>query len=93
MYKIDFAEREAAFLSNDESFDVAVLHRVRKEDLEDQEHKAVCLDDKQWQKVVSLVDAAPRMLAMLKRFRDSETISIEDTVDLIDDAEETFDQE
>lgn len=67
MYKeglIDEAVEAAAFITNDEGYDVAVLRRVIANEVQDPAH--TLMTDEEWQKLVNLVNAAPEMLNALK---------------------------
>ena len=66
--RVDDANMESAFLTNEDGYDVLVLDRVMPDKLTDAEpeHRAQCLNDAQWQSAINLVDAAPRMKATLE---------------------------
>jgi hypothetical protein len=67
MYKeglIGEAVEAAAFITNDEGYDVAVLRRVIANEVQDPAH--TLLADDEWQKLVNLVNAAPELLFAAK---------------------------
>lgn len=60
---IDEAVEAAAFITNEEGYDVAVLRRVIANEVE--HGRPTLLTDDEWQSLVNLVNAAPEMLAAL----------------------------
>jgi hypothetical protein len=63
MYKeglIDEANNTAAFITNDEGYDIAKLERIERPNLPSM------LTDDEWQQLVNLVNAAPAMLEALR---------------------------
>ena len=66
-FAVGDANLETAFLTNAQGFDIATLHRVLPDEVQDPQHKAECLSDEDWQRVIDLVDAAPKLLAALER--------------------------
>ena len=63
--KVGEAMPEAAFLTNDDDIDVAILRRV---DSNDEGYAGPT--DAEWQRIINLVDAAPRLCDMLQKFVD-----------------------
>ena len=59
---IDEADNAAAFITNEEGYDVAVLQRV----LEKSPVGEPRITDADWQSLVSLINAAPDMLEALR---------------------------
>lgn len=59
---IDEANNSAAFITNEEGYDVAVLQRVIEKNPAGESR----LTDDEWQSLVNLVNAAPAMLDALK---------------------------
>jgi hypothetical protein len=58
------AVEAAAFITNEEGYDVAVLRRVIANEVTDEQHKL--LTDDEWQSLVNLINAAPAMLDALR---------------------------
>ena len=63
---VEESSNNCSFLCNEDSLDIATLHRVRPDEVSATDHKAACLSDKGWQATVNLVAAAPELLAALK---------------------------
>jgi hypothetical protein len=57
---VEHAAIDHACLTNEEEYDIAVLNRVIEGS------NAQKISDKEWEELVILVDAAPKMLAILK---------------------------
>lgn len=60
------ATNYCAYLSKPDGFDIVTLHRVLPDEVTDPEHKSACLTDAEWQSVINLMDAAPRLLSALR---------------------------
>lgn len=63
---IDEANNAAAFITNEEGYDVAVLQRV----LEKSPVGEPRITDADWQSLVGLINAAPALLSKLKELAD-----------------------
>ena len=62
------AVEAAAFITNDEGYDVAVLRRVIANEVTNEQH--TLLTDDEWQSLVNLINAAPALLSKLKELAD-----------------------
>ncbi len=82
MFVIDEAQNGVAFLTGEDGFDIALIHRIQPADIDEAEFKSACLSDVGWQKLVNLIAAAPEMLTMLKRISAGEQVQKEE-VDIV----------
>ena len=89
-FAVGDANLETAFLTNAQGFDIATLHRVLPDEVQDPQHKAECLSDEDWQRVIDLVDAAPKLLAARERIVGEHADLVE--LDLSNDERDALDQ-
>lgn len=71
------AHQEAAFLTGHDGYDKAVLRRVTARDVDDAEYKKSVVTDAEWQRIIDLIDAAPKTLAALENMVDAFCTALE----------------
>lgn len=64
--EVDAINEDSAMLTGRDGFDKATIRRIMPSEVADPEFKAALLTDEQWQEMLNLIDAAPKMATALR---------------------------